>query len=65
MAAYLTPVSTLKSGGFPMVIPVGIQLSYITINDCQGLVICISDLLDRTQICKNYYHLEQGLLNHH
>ena len=65
MAAYLTPISTLKSGGFPMVIPNGIQLSYITINDCQGLPICINDLPDRTQICKNHYHLEQGLLNHH
>jgi hypothetical protein len=65
MAAYLTPISTLKSGGFPMVIPNGIQLSYITISDCQGLTICIRDLPDRTQICKNHYHLEQGLLNHH
>ena len=59
MAAYLTPVSTLKSGGFPMVIPVGIQLSYITISDCQGLVIYIRDLPDRTQICKKYYRPEQ------
>ncbi len=48
-----------------MVIPDGIQLSYITISDCQGLTICIRDLLDRTQICKNRYHLEQELPNRH
>lgn len=65
MAAYLTPFNTLKSGGFPMVIPNGIQLSYITISDCQGLVICIRDLLARIQICTNRSHLEQGLQNHH
>ena len=65
MAAYLTPVNTLKSGEVPMGIPNGIQLCYITISDCQGLTIYIRDLPDRTQICTNHYQIEQVLLNRH
>lgn len=64
MAAYLTPVNTLKSGEVPMGIPNGIQLCYITINDCQELAILIKDLLYRTQICMNRYRLGKELRNH-